>query len=104
VGEATNATGLPTAARRSTQRFGDLTFGISLVQLRPVKSKRENLYFYVGIISPVTTSIMIVLWCYASYVWHINVLICCLNSCSWFALCVVSIPCLVLVQVSEDRD
>jgi hypothetical protein len=32
VGEATNATGLPTAARRSTQRFGDLTFGISLVQ------------------------------------------------------------------------
>jgi hypothetical protein len=31
VGEATNATGLPTAARRSTQRFGDLTFGISLV-------------------------------------------------------------------------
>jgi hypothetical protein len=33
VGEATNATGLPTAARRSTQRFGDLTFGISLVLL-----------------------------------------------------------------------
>jgi hypothetical protein len=31
VGEATNATGLPTAARRSTQHFGDLTFGISLV-------------------------------------------------------------------------
>jgi hypothetical protein len=31
VGEAMNATGLPTAARRSTQRFGDLTFGISLV-------------------------------------------------------------------------
>jgi hypothetical protein len=31
VGEATNATGLPTAARRRTQRFGDLTFGISLV-------------------------------------------------------------------------
>jgi hypothetical protein len=31
VEEATNATGLPTAARRSTQRFGDLTFGISLV-------------------------------------------------------------------------
>jgi hypothetical protein len=33
VGEATNATGLPTAARRSTQRFGDLTFGISLVYI-----------------------------------------------------------------------
>jgi hypothetical protein len=33
VGEATNATGLPTAAQRSTQRFGDLTFGISLVHL-----------------------------------------------------------------------
>jgi hypothetical protein len=31
VGEATSATGLPTAARRSPQRFGDLTFGISLV-------------------------------------------------------------------------
>jgi hypothetical protein len=31
VEEATNATGLPTAARRSTQRFGDITFGISLV-------------------------------------------------------------------------
>jgi hypothetical protein len=31
VGEATKATGLPKAARRSTQRFGDLTFGISLV-------------------------------------------------------------------------
>jgi hypothetical protein len=31
VGEVTNATGLPTAARRSTQRFGDLTFGISFV-------------------------------------------------------------------------
>jgi hypothetical protein len=31
VGEATNATWLPTVARRSTQRFGDLTFGISLV-------------------------------------------------------------------------
>jgi hypothetical protein len=31
VGETTNATGLPTAARRSTQRFGDLTFGISFV-------------------------------------------------------------------------
>jgi hypothetical protein len=31
VGEATNATGLPTAARRSTQRFGGHTFGISLV-------------------------------------------------------------------------
>jgi hypothetical protein len=32
VGEATNATGLPTAARKITQRFGDLTFGISLVE------------------------------------------------------------------------
>jgi hypothetical protein len=31
VGEATNATGLPTVARRSTQCFGDLTFGISFV-------------------------------------------------------------------------
>jgi hypothetical protein len=31
VGQAKNATALPTAARRSTQRFGDLTFGISLV-------------------------------------------------------------------------
>jgi hypothetical protein len=31
VGEATNATGLPTAARRSTQRFGNLTFEISFV-------------------------------------------------------------------------
>jgi hypothetical protein len=30
VGEATNATGLPTAARKITQRFGDLTFGITL--------------------------------------------------------------------------
>jgi hypothetical protein len=33
VGEATNATGLPTATRKITQRFGDLTFGIASVIL-----------------------------------------------------------------------
>jgi hypothetical protein len=33
VGEATNATGLPTAARKITQRFGDLTFGITFVNV-----------------------------------------------------------------------
>jgi hypothetical protein len=36
---------LPTAARKSTQRFGDLTFGISLVYVSTVTLKnqaREN--------------------------------------------------------------
>jgi hypothetical protein len=44
VGEATNATGLPTAARRSTQRFGDLTFGISLVLSQALRGgeRRDN--------------------------------------------------------------
>jgi hypothetical protein len=28
-----NATGLPTAARKITQRFGDLTFGIAFVAI-----------------------------------------------------------------------
>jgi hypothetical protein len=40
VGEATNAAGLPTAAWRSTQRFGDLTFGISLVYL-PIAARKR---------------------------------------------------------------
>jgi hypothetical protein len=39
VGEATNATGLPTAARRSTQRFGDLTFGISFVLVNVLRNQ-----------------------------------------------------------------
>jgi hypothetical protein len=52
VGEATNATGLPTAARKSTQRFGHLTFGISLVS--PMVFKRSSNAVCKGKAIPVT--------------------------------------------------
>jgi hypothetical protein len=46
-GEATNATGLPTAARNITQRFGDLTFGITFVE-NFIAQVLFRSYFYVA--------------------------------------------------------
>jgi hypothetical protein len=58
-------------------------------------------------ISPLMISILIVLWCWASYVCSFfNVLMFRLNSCRWFVLCLACtcIPYQVLVHVSRDRE
>jgi hypothetical protein len=42
VGEARNATRLSTAARKITQRFGDLTFGISITYMMEAMKHEHN--------------------------------------------------------------